>query len=72
MVLVIQQSIDFITDDWITQVYQPNRSVKANEISLYHLTDIQRYSVPGWLHLLRVKLLYLPAQIEKDVCSLQT
>ena len=61
----------YILDDWITGVYKPNRSVKAKDVALYHLSDIQRYSVQGWLHLLRVKLLNLPNQIEKDICTLK-
>ena len=70
-IVSIVRNCSYILDDWITEVYQPNRSIKAKDVALYHLTDIQRYSVQGWLHLLRVKLLYLPKQIENGICTLK-
>ena len=70
-IVSIVKNCSYILDDWITEVYQPNRSIKAKDVALYHLTDIQRYSVQGWLHLLRVKLLYLPKQIENGICTLK-
>ena len=70
-IVTIVKKCTYILDDWITGVYQPNRSVKAKDVALYHITDIQRYSLQGWLHLLRVKLSNLPKQIKKDVCTLK-
>ena len=36
--------IDLISDDWITMVYQPKRSVKLKDVQLIHLVNQTRYN----------------------------
>ena len=35
--------IYLISDDWITMVYQPKRSVKVKDVQLIHLLNQKRY-----------------------------
>ena len=40
--------LHFILDDWITLVYQPDRSVKLKNVHLKHLLKEGRYN-PHWI-----------------------